>query len=327
MNTKIFIPKEEIEKCIAEHLTYEQMAQKFGCSRRTVMRIATKEYGLHSDARKYQQLQNNVSKQPEVKEKISDSVRLKWSEGYYKDRINGMLGVKGFNNSHFKSGKWQFREKALFYHDKICACCGKTIRENEKFDVHHVDENHNNVALTNLELLHVPCHGKFHYKWSKSPYVSITKCFEFEAAHFIPEHYADCKFCHGHSYKLEITIRHRINPLTGMALDFKKLSEAVKNNIINILDHGFINDWIEFPTAENMLYWIWEKLSIDVKGLQKIRLYETSSSYAEITIDDVLELIQSGKFETDWLDEDKLLKNKEFLDNQSIYSQQCEVEE
>ena len=316
--TKIYIPKEDIERCMQLHMTYREMAEKFGCSHWTVMKIAN-TYGLHSEARKWQQKQNNCSKNPETKKKISEAIKKNWSEGCYKDRVNGMLGLTGCNNPNYKGDiqERNYRTKALFYHNPlVCSECGKPIRPDEKFDIHHVDENRNNPLLSNLEVLHVPCHQKLHLKNFKMPYVNTTKCFEFEAGHYIPDHYADCKFIHGHSYKLEITVRKRINPETGMSLDFKKLSEAVKSNIIEVFDHGFINDWLEMPTAENMVYWIWERLSIDVKGLERIRLYETSSSYAEITKSDVLEFVKNCDLEADWLDEQTVIDHKKFMEAQ-----------
>lgn len=316
--TKIYIAKQDIEDCMAKHMTYKEMAKLFGCSHWTVMTRAN-EYGLHSYARKCQQKQNNCSKQPETKEKISKSIQSKWVKEFYKDRINGMIGMTGCNHPNYQGDiqKRNYRTKALFYNRPlICPTCGEPIDPNSKYDVHHVDENHDNCLLTNLEVLHVPCHQKYHTKNFKMPFVSVTKKFEFEAGHYIPDHYADCKYVHGHSYKLEVTVRHRINPDTGMSLDFKRLSGAVKHNVVEVLDHAFINDWMEVPTAENMVFWIWEKLSIDVKGITKIRLYETASSYAEITTEDVLEMVNSCDLESNWLDEQTIIDHKKFMEKQ-----------
>lgn len=305
MNKMFNITQNQIEDCMSKHMTYEQMGKLFGCSKWTVMEKA-RQYGLRSAARKFQQLENNVAKQPKVKEKISDTVAKRWEDGCYEERINGMCGVRGFNHPNFEGGKWQFREKAIFYHGHKCMICGEELK---KIDVHHVDENHDNWALTNLEPLCVKCHQHYHYANIKLPYMTVTKMFDFEAGHYIPEHPAKCKFLHGHSYKVEVTVRRRLNPITGMVMDFKQLSKAVKNNIIEIFDHEYLNDFIPNPTSENIVLWIWEKLSLDVKGIQRIRLYETASSYTEVTIDDIKQFISQCAFETKWLDDDKLLKD------------------
>ena len=303
------ITKEQIEEYMEQHLTYPEMAKLIGCSHWTVMEKA-RSYGLRSAARKFQQLTNNIAKKPEVKEKISNTVKGLWEDGDYKDRINGMLGKVGFNDPNYTGGKWQYREKAIFYNGIKCTQC-KT--ETGKIDIHHVDENHDNWALTNLEPLCVKCHGDYHLHNKKLPFMTITKMFEFEAGHYIPEHLAKCRFLHGHSYKFEVTIQRRLNPKTGMVMDFKDLSRIVKSKIVEVLDHEYLNDFIQRPTSENIVLWIWEKLSLDIKGIQRIRLYETSSSYTEITIDMIKEMLKNCAFETEWLNDDKLLKdNKAF---------------
>jgi 6-pyruvoyltetrahydropterin/6-carboxytetrahydropterin synthase len=116
--------------------------------------------------------------------------------------------------------------------------------------------------------------------------LSICKKFEFEAGHFLPGHEGGCSNHHGHSYKLEITIAGPIK--NGMVLDFGILKSIVKDRIIDVLDHKFLNDLdLPFslcPSAENMITWIATELYhtlIDGVFLEKVRLYETSNSYAE----------------------------------------------
>ena len=47
-----------------------------------------------------------------------------------------------------------------------------------------------------------------------------------------------------------------------------------------------------------MIYWVWSQLSKDVKGLYRIRLWETDGSYAELTADMLNDYIK--EFEADW---------------------------
>lgn len=303
MKRKIFIPKDKMDEYLDKHMTYKQIAELYNCSYWTIMEIA-RGYGLRSQARKYQQLENNVCKNPEVKEKISETVGKLWADGTYRDRINGMLGVTGKDNPNFKNGVRKFRDKVLFYQDKKCSICGCTDR---KIDIHHVDEDHNNFLLSNLEPVCNVCHQLFHLKKYKMPFESVTKTFEFDSAHYLPNHPKKCKFLHGHSYKLEVTVRRRVNPITGFVIDFGVLKQAVNKAVISVLDHGYINNFLEVPTSENIIVWIWELLSRDVKGLERLRLYETGSSYSEITKPDMLEFVSSYDAEAGWLDDDKVV--------------------
>lgn len=308
MKRKFNIPKETIEHYMSKGLTYQEMAELEGCSSWTVMKNA-RGYGLRSNARKLQQLTNNVSKDPEVKKQISETVKKRWTEGAYKERINGMLGAYKDKHPNFKQ-KLSFREKAIFYSpDGVlkCARCGKTINET-KIDVHHVDEDHDNILLSNLEPLCVGCHQKYHMQYCKTPFTTVTSTFRFDSAHYIPNHLRKCKFLHGHSYKLEVTVRRRVDPDTGMVIDFGDLKKVVKTQIEEVLDHGYLNNYIPMPTSENIILWIWMQLSFDIKGLYKLRLYETENNYSELTVADVLEFVKSYKLEANWLDDDKLLK-------------------
>jgi 6-pyruvoyltetrahydropterin/6-carboxytetrahydropterin synthase len=72
----------------------------------------------------------------------------------------------------------------------------------------------------------------------------------------------------------------------GMVIDFVVLKKIVKENVLNILDHSYLNDIIEQPSAENIAEWIWEKLDEKLKGnnyfLYEIKLYETPTSYVTL---------------------------------------------
>lgn len=114
--------------------------------------------------------------------------------------------------------------------------------------------------------------------------LSMTRRFEFHAAHRLPNHQGACYRFHGHSYFLEITVFGEPNaegPEAGMIMDFSLLKKIVQETIINVLDHANINDIIDNPTAENMVRWILVRLSEIIPNLHRIRLYETSNSYVE----------------------------------------------
>jgi 6-pyruvoyltetrahydropterin/6-carboxytetrahydropterin synthase len=108
--------------------------------------------------------------------------------------------------------------------------------------------------------------------------VSITKEFTFDAAHKLDWHKGKCKNLHGHTYKLGITIKGKLNK-NGVVIDFIDLKKIINNEVIKILDHKYLNDIIENPTAENTIVWIWNQLK-DKLNLTKIKLWETPTSYA-----------------------------------------------
>jgi len=86
---------------------------------------------------------------------------------------------------------------------------------------------------------------------------------DFSAAHSLKEtgslKTSKCKNLHGHNYFVEITIR--TNKLVDdMVIDFKELKE-----IIDELDHKFLNEFIENPTAENISRYIYDKVSEKMK--------------------------------------------------------------
>lgn len=113
--------------------------------------------------------------------------------------------------------------------------------------------------------------------------ITVTKIFEFEAAHHLPNYKGDCHNMHGHTYKLEVTTRGVVSEDQGMVVDFKLLKEMVQTHVVDILDHEVLNNHVKNPTAENLVVWIREQLSGWSPDLRvcRIRLWETSTSYCE----------------------------------------------
>ncbi len=108
-------------------------------------------------------------------------------------------------------------------------------------------------------------------------YASITKTFRFEAL----DHRGQCSRLHGHSYRLEVTLRGPIKDAPGesdhgIVMDFYDLSSIVKNVIVGRLDHQDLNVVTGlYTTTENLVYWMWDELvAYGVPGalLHRIRL-------------------------------------------------------
>ena len=93
---------------------------------------------------------------------------------------------------------------------------------------------------------------------------------------------------HGHNYDLVVKITGEPALDTGFVIDLKFLSDIIKENILERLDHKNLNlDVSEFsglnPTVENIAIVIYNILrsKIDGKLDMQIRLYETEKNYAE----------------------------------------------
>jgi len=124
--------------------------------------------------------------------------------------------------------------------------------------------------------------------------VIVVKEFTFDSAHRLDNPYLDpkvsaelfgkCFELHGHTYHLFVAVKGSVNERSGMVINFVDLKKIVTNEIINVLDHKYLNEVGELKgivvTCENMLIWMWEKLVNAIPNLYELKLYETPTSYA-----------------------------------------------
>ena len=93
---------------------------------------------------------------------------------------------------------------------------------------------------------------------------------------------------HGHNYVLEVTVAGTPDSTTGMVLDLKELKEILQREIIDRMDHRFLNYEVpelagQIPTCENMAAVIWKLLepTITRGKLHRVRLYETPDLFVD----------------------------------------------
>ena len=94
---------------------------------------------------------------------------------------------------------------------------------------------------------------------------------------------------HGHNYILEVTLDGSPDPVTGMVFDLKELKEVLNREIVDPMDHRFLNYEVPpfdkvVPTAENVAVEIWRRLDGQFQGpvkLKNVRLFETEDLYVE----------------------------------------------
>jgi 6-pyruvoyltetrahydropterin/6-carboxytetrahydropterin synthase len=90
----------------------------------------------------------------------------------------------------------------------------------------------------------------------------IGKTFHFDSAHYLKDH-PHCGHIHGHTWQLTVALEGPIDLTTGMVADFKRLSNLVKEHILDRLDHTLINQklGLDYPTCEYLAIWIAETLA------------------------------------------------------------------
>ena len=101
--------------------------------------------------------------------------------------------------------------------------------------------------------------------------------FDFPAAHRLPLYDGPCVRMHGHNYKLRVTVRGSPDATSGMLMDFELIRRIVQEHVVGVVDHQVLNDFVENPTAENMVRWAWDRLAGRLQGLSELRLFETAN--------------------------------------------------
>lgn len=113
--------------------------------------------------------------------------------------------------------------------------------------------------------------------------MEIFKEFKFEAAHrldHLPEGHK-CRRLHGHSYRLRVHVRGRVDAKTGWVMDFDEIRRAC-DPLIAQLDHAYLNEieGMGISTSEGISVWLWRRLKPTLPGLCKVELWETATSGA-----------------------------------------------
>ncbi len=93
---------------------------------------------------------------------------------------------------------------------------------------------------------------------------------------------------HGHNYTVEVTVGGDVDRTTGMVMDLKDLKKLLQSEVLDLMDHKFLNKEVpafaaKIPTTENIAVEIWKLLKPKLKlgKLHRIRLYETADLFVE----------------------------------------------
>ena len=100
----------------------------------------------------------------------------------------------------------------------------------------------------------------------------ITKAATFDAAHHLPAGpQAPYTRLHGHSFRVEATVRGEAQGQVGWVADLGDLDRALKA-VAAELDHGLLNEkpGLESPTLEHICLYFAERLKADFPGLSRV---------------------------------------------------------
>ncbi len=137
--------------------------------------------------------------------------------------------------------------------------------------------------------------------------VTLTKVFTFDTAHALEHYPGKCRYIHGHTYHLYVTVRGVIrnefgHPFDGMIMDFSELKKWVRAAVVDLFDNALVlrkgsalasmpypdserlllTDYE--PSCENMLLDMVRRLLTSLPDgvfLARVKLYETPTSFAE----------------------------------------------
>lgn len=103
----------------------------------------------------------------------------------------------------------------------------------------------------------------------------------FSAAHSIPGH-RKCGKVHGHNFEVSVEVEGELR--NGMVMDFFDLKKMLRE-ILEKLDHTFINEIITNPTSENIALFVFNELRTRGLNVLRVRVAENVDKWAEIRRD------------------------------------------
>jgi len=100
-----------------------------------------------------------------------------------------------------------------------------------------------------------------------------------DCAHHLPGH-EKCGRLHGHTYTIDVIIEGEKKE--GMVVDFTDLKSAVRE-VLAEYDHRSFNEFLEYPSVENICELLSEKLKLRLPFAFTIRIWEGHGKYAEMS--------------------------------------------
>ncbi len=109
----------------------------------------------------------------------------------------------------------------------------------------------------------------------------LTKTFQIEAAHRLPNVPSGhkCARMHGHSFTIAVHVEGPVDATLGWVIDFADVKAAFEP-LFDALDHRCLNDveGLDNPTSERLAVWVWERLKPRLPLLAQVDVQETCTS-------------------------------------------------
>ncbi|XP_062270142.1 6-pyruvoyl tetrahydrobiopterin synthase [Platichthys flesus] len=90
---------------------------------------------------------------------------------------------------------------------------------------------------------------------------------------------------HGHNYKVEVTVRGKIDRVTGMVMNLTDLKRCIEDVIMTPLDHKNLDKDVPYfasvvSTTENVAVYIWDNMvkALLPNLLHEIKIHETDKN-------------------------------------------------
>ena len=88
--------------------------------------------------------------------------------------------------------------------------------------------------------------------------------------------YGKCSNLHGHTWRVKIEVEGEVQE-DGMIINFKKIK-----GLVDSLDHSYLNDYIDLPTAENIVKYFMNRLKgFDLFSYIKVIVWESEDASIE----------------------------------------------
>ena len=99
-----------------------------------------------------------------------------------------------------------------------------------------------------------------------------------DCAHFLPDH-PKCGTVHGHTYKIELVADGDVR--NGMVMDFADMKRILRESLADF-DHRSWNDFLEYPSVENICQLLHQRLRNQFSLSFSIRVWEGEGKWAEL---------------------------------------------
>ncbi|XP_029438987.1 6-pyruvoyl tetrahydrobiopterin synthase [Rhinatrema bivittatum] len=90
---------------------------------------------------------------------------------------------------------------------------------------------------------------------------------------------------HGHNYKVVVTLRGKVDPVTGMVMNLTDLKQYMEEAIMEPLDHKNLDEDVPYfadvvSTVENLAVFVWGSLQKHLPAglLYEVKIDETESN-------------------------------------------------